>query len=133
MTAVTATPEVRAGRAGASDRAVAENRLGLKLVAPAVIIMLIVTAWPMIQALYLSLFRYRLTTPDDKAFIWFRNYGTILSDGLFWRDTLNTVIIMIVTVAVELVIGFCFAMVMHRIIFARGGGSMPMSFSTASA
>jgi multiple sugar transport system permease protein len=34
-------------RPATTDRAVAENRLGLKLVAPAVIVMLIVTAWPM--------------------------------------------------------------------------------------
>jgi multiple sugar transport system permease protein len=103
-----------------TDRAVAENRLGLKLVAPAVIVMIVVTAWPMIQALYLSLYRYRLTTPDDRAFVGLRNYGTILTDSLFWRDTLNTVLIMLVSVAVELVIGFIFAMVMHRVIFARG-------------
>src|SRR4029078_1447183 len=42
------------------------------------------------------------------------------TDSLFWRDTWNTVVIMVLTVAVELVIGFAFAMVMHRIIFARG-------------
>jgi multiple sugar transport system permease protein len=122
---VTATPGARAQNqrrrnAPASDRTTAENRLGQKLVAPAVIVMLLVTAWPMIQALYLSLFRYRLTTPDDREFIWFSNYGTVLSDSLFWQDTVNTVIIMVVTVAVELVIGFAFAMVMHRIVFARG-------------
>ena len=103
-----------------SDRSRAEDRLGLKLVAPAVILMLLVTAYPMLQALYLSLFRYRLTTPDDREFIWFSNYVNILSDPLFWQDTLNTVIIMVVTVAIELVIGFAFAMVMHRIVFARG-------------
>ena len=104
----------------ASDRSKAENRLGLKLVAPAVIMMLLVTAWPMIQALYLSLFRYRLTAPDDREFIGVDNYVTVLTDSLFWRDTWNTILIMVVTVAVELVIGFAFAMVMHRIIFARG-------------
>ena len=104
----------------ASDRAVAENRLGLKLVAPAVVVMVLVTAYPMIQALYLSLFRYRLTIPDDKSFIGLGNYAMVLTDSLFWKDTLNTVLIMIITVAVELVIGFAFAMVMHRIIFARG-------------
>jgi multiple sugar transport system permease protein len=104
----------------ASDRAVAENRLGLKLVAPAVVIMVIVTAYPMVRALYLSLFRYRLTAPDDKEFIGLSNYGTVLGDPLFWRDTLNTVLIMVVTVGVELVVGFAFAMVMHRVIFARG-------------
>jgi multiple sugar transport system permease protein len=120
-TAAAPPPATGRGKAKLSDRATAENRLGQKLVLPAVVIMLIVTAWPMLQALYLSLFRYRLTTPDDREFVWFSNYGTILSDPLFWKDTLNTVIIMVVTVAVELVIGFVFAMVMHRIVFARGG------------
>ena len=106
--------------ARATDRAVGENRLGLKLVAPAVIMMLIVTAYPMLQALYLSLFRYRLTTPDEKEFVGLGNYVTALSDSLFWHDLFNTVVIMVVSVAIELVIGFAFAMVMHRIIFARG-------------
>ncbi|MBA2444049.1 MAG: sugar ABC transporter permease, partial [Nocardioidaceae bacterium] len=57
MTTVIATTETKAGKAPkaqASDRAVGENRLGLKLVAPAVVLMLIVTAYPMLQALYLS-------------------------------------------------------------------------------
>lgn len=119
MTTTIATPAM-ARTPEASDRSSAENRLGQKLVAPAVILMLLVTAWPMIQALWLSLFRYRLTAPQDKGFVGLSNYLTILSDSLFWKDTLNTVIIMVVTVAVELVIGFAFAMVMHRIVFARG-------------
>ena len=122
MSIATANPAANPAtdRKTISDRSAAENALGRKLVAPAVILMLLVTAWPMIQALYLSLFRYRLTTPDDKAFVGLGNYGTILTDSLFWKDTWNTVLIMVITVAVELVIGFAFAMVMHRIIFARG-------------
>lgn len=103
-----------------SDRARAENALGWKLVAPAVAMMLLVTAYPMIRALYLSLFRYRLTAPDDREFAGLSNYLTILTDSLWWTDVGNTVFIMVATVAVELVIGFAFAMVMHRIIFARG-------------
>ncbi|MDX6318598.1 MAG: trehalose/maltose transport system permease protein, partial [Nocardioidaceae bacterium] len=69
-----------------SDRSRAENRLGLRLVAPAVILMVLVTAYPMLQALYLSLFRYRLTTPGDKKFIGLSNYLTVLGDSLFWSD-----------------------------------------------
>jgi multiple sugar transport system permease protein len=117
-TATATTP--KPARAHVSDRTRAENRLGQRLVAPAVIMMLIVTAWPMIKALWDSTFRYRLTTPDDKEFVGLSNYGTILSDSLFWKDTWNTLVIMVVTVGVELVIGFTFAMVMHRILFARG-------------
>jgi multiple sugar transport system permease protein len=117
-TAASAPPAAR--RKAASDRAVAENRLGARLVAPAVILMLVVTAYPMLQALYLSLFRYRLTTPGEREFVGLSNYLTALGDSLFWYDLWNTVVIMVVSVAVELVIGFAFAMVMHRILVARG-------------
>ena len=103
-----------------ADRSRAENRLGWKLVAPAVVLMLLVTAYPMLRALYLSLFRYRLTAPDDREFAGLSNYVTVLTDPLWWTDVGNTLFIMIVTVAIELVIGFAFAMVMHRIVFARG-------------
>ncbi len=123
MTTVTEAPAakpVARRRAQLSDRAAAENRLGRRLVAPAVVVMLVVTAYPMFQALYLSLFRYRLTDPNAKEFVGLSNYGTVLTDSLFWKDTWNTVLIMVVTVAVELVIGFAFAMVMHRIIIGRG-------------
>jgi multiple sugar transport system permease protein len=120
VTTTLSRPPAAVDTPGVSDRSAAENRLGQKLVAPALIMMVLVTAYPMLQALYLSLFRYRLTTPDDKGFVGIDNYVTVLSDSLFWKDTLNTVIIMVVSVAVELVIGFAFAMVMHRIIFGRG-------------
>jgi multiple sugar transport system permease protein len=103
-----------------TERARGENRLAWKLVAPAIVVMLVVTAYPMFRALYLSLFQYRLTAPDDREFVGLSNYLTVLTDSLWWQDVFNTVLIMVVTVAFELVIGFGFALVMHRLIFARG-------------
>jgi multiple sugar transport system permease protein len=122
VTTTVATPAQTSDKAHAqaSDRSRAENRLGQRLVLPAVLVMVLVTAYPMFQALYLSFYRYRLTTPGDRAFVGLSNYKVILTDPLFWHDTWNTIVIMVVTVAVELVIGFCFAMVMHRIMIARG-------------
>ena len=111
--------EKKAKRAD-SERSRAENSLGRKLVAPAIVVMLLVTAFPMLRALYLSFFTYSLTAPEDREFVGLQNYITALSDPLFWRDTGVTVLYMVVTVAIELVIGFIFAMVMHRVIFARG-------------
>lgn len=107
-------------RAVISDRARAETRLGQRLVAPAVILMLLVTAFPMLRALYLSTFDYALTDPNNRDFVGLGNYLTALTDPLFWQTTAVTVLYMVVTVAIELVIGFVFAMVMHRVIFARG-------------
>ena len=82
--------------------------------------MLVVTAFPMLRALYLSLFNYSLTAPEDREFVGLSNYVTALTDPLFWKTTGVTVLYMLVTVGVELVIGFVFAMVMHKVIFARG-------------
>ncbi len=121
MTTVTAPPRSERGqKPEISDRARAETRLGQKLVAPAIVLMLVVTAFPMIRALYLSLFNYSLTAPEDREFVGLSNYLTALTDPLFWKTTGVTVLYMLVTVGVELVIGFVFAMVMHRVIFARG-------------
>jgi multiple sugar transport system permease protein len=121
MTLVETAPTVGKGRARAeiSDRSRAERRLGLLLSAPAVIVMLLVTAYPLANAVYLSLFSYRLTAPDDRQFVWFANYATALTDGLFWQVVLTTFLITAITVAVELVLGFMLAMVMHNAIFGR--------------
>ena len=119
MTTATA-PAPKGTKAVVSDRSRAETRLGQKLVAPAIILMLIVTAFPMVRAIWLSVYNYSLTAPDDKAFVGLGNYLTALTDSLFWQTTGITVFYMVFTVAIELVIGFAFAMVMHRLIFARG-------------
>jgi len=104
----------------ASDRTRDENRLGWYLAGPALLVMLLVTAYPMFRAIYLSLFNYRLTDPSGRTFNGLTNYATVLSDPKWWNAVATTVIITVVTVSIELVIGFGFAMVMHRIIFGRG-------------
>jgi multiple sugar transport system permease protein len=116
VTAVTASVET-AGRV--TDRARAERRLGWMLVAPALVAMVGVTAYPLARAVWLSLYSYRITDPAGREFVGLRNYGVVLSDSLWWSDVLTTVVIAVVTVAVELVVGFAFASVMHRIIFGR--------------
>jgi multiple sugar transport system permease protein len=102
-----------------TERARHERRLGWWLSAPAFIMMVAVTAYPMANAVYLSTFSYRLTDPAGKEFVGLGNYLVVLTDPLWWQDVATTAIITVVTVSVELVIGFTFAMVMHRIIFGR--------------
>ena len=109
----------KTGRKPLTERDRAERRLGLMLVAPAVIVMLAVTAYPLIYSIWLSLQRYNLRFPDDHAFVGLSNYGKILSSSIFWQDMSATFLITIISVAVELVIGMAFAPVMHRAIFGR--------------
>jgi len=96
----------------ASDRAKSESKLGWMLSAPAVIILLAVTAYPIVQAIWFSLFNYRMTDPDNRFFNWGHNYVVILTDPQWWTTLGVTLLLTIVTVAVELVLGFALALVM---------------------
>jgi multiple sugar transport system permease protein len=109
---------VRAGRR--SDRVRSERRLGLLLCAPAVLAMLLVTAYPIAYAVVLSVQDIDLRFPDEGGFVGLDNYGAVLSSELWWTGVLNTVGIAAVSVSIELVLGMGIAMVMHRAIFGRG-------------
>ena len=113
------TDRPKGGKKAMTDRARAERSLGLKLAAPAALIMLAVTAYPIAYAVYLSLFRFDLRTPDQNDFVGLSNYLLVLTSGVWWEAVLATVIITVVSVALELVIGLAFALVMHRAIFGR--------------
>ncbi|MDO5634428.1 MAG: sugar ABC transporter permease [Micrococcus sp.] len=104
-----------------SARSRAEAKLGMWLAAPAFIIMLAVVMVPIVIAVYDSLFQYRLTAPDQREFVGIQNYVTIFSDQIFWSALGVTVLITVVTVAVELVLGFLLAMVMHKAIKSTRG------------
>lgn len=97
-----------------SERARSQTRLGWWLAGPAFVVMLLVTAYPIIQAFYQSLWDYRLTTPEDRHWVWFRNYVVVLTDPLWWQAIGVTLLITGITVVVELVLGFGLALVMHR-------------------
>ena len=60
-------------RARLSEGARAERRLGWLLCAPAVIVMIAVTAYPIGYAIYVSLERYILSAPQLTKFVGFSN------------------------------------------------------------
>ena len=97
---------------GGSDKTRAERRLGWLLAGPAFLVMLLVTAYPIAQAVFDSLFDYRLTDPSNTSFVGLANYGVIITDSVWWTSFGVTALITVVTVAVELVLGFGLALVM---------------------
>jgi multiple sugar transport system permease protein len=108
-----------ASRPAVSDRARRERRLGLWLSSPSFVVMVLVTAYPLGYALFLSLFSYNLTDPSAREFVGLSNYSTILTDSVWWKDFTTTLAITAVSVAVELVLGFGMAFVMYRILRGR--------------
>jgi len=112
----TGRPDARPRKKRGSDRSRSEARLGWYLAGPAFVIMLAVTMYPILQALYDSMFSLRLTAPDETELVWFRNYQVVLGDPTFWQSLGVTAFITVVTVVIELVLGFFLALVMHRAI-----------------
>jgi multiple sugar transport system permease protein len=78
------------GRRRLTERARAERNLAWKLCAPAVVVMLLVTAYPIVYAVWLSLQKYDLRFPDEREFVGLANYGDVLSSSLWWDDLFTT-------------------------------------------
>jgi multiple sugar transport system permease protein len=103
-----------------TEKTRAERKLGLLLCAPAVIAMLLVTAYPILYALVLSVQEVDLRFPDEGGFVGLDNYVTALTSGVFLQSIGNTLFITIVSVAIELALGMLIALAMHKAIFGRG-------------
>lgn len=98
----------------------AERRLGLLLCAPAALVMLVVAGWPIVYSFLLSFQRYDLRFPEDRGWIGFDNYTTVLTNQYWWTAFGITTVIMLISVAIELVLGMALAMILHRTLVARG-------------
>ena len=118
-----AVPEQRSRRgshAPLSDNKRAERRLGLLLCAPAALVMVLVTAYPILYSVWLSLQRFDLRFPDERQFVGLENYVTVLTNDFWWTAFGVTALITVVTVAIELVLGMGLALIMHRTLVGRG-------------
>jgi multiple sugar transport system permease protein len=119
-TAPTRPVEAPPARRRVTERAREERKLAWMLCAPAVIVMLLVTGFPIAYAIYLSLQKDDLRFPDEKEFVGLSNYIDVLTSSTWWQDVWNTLIITVFSVSLELVLGMAIALVMHRAIFGRG-------------
>ncbi|HUW09296.1 MAG TPA: sugar ABC transporter permease [Anaerolineae bacterium] len=79
-------------------------------VAPCLVIIILVTVFPTVYSLGLSLFKWEVTL-QEKPFIGLGNYIALFSDARFLRSILNTVLLVTVGVGIELVLGFFLAQV----------------------
>ena len=91
-----------------------ERRLGILFVVPALVLMAVVAAWPVLNAIWLSLHRYNVKVPEDYAFIGLDNYIRILSSTHWWTAVGTTLMFGIASVTLEFALGLAMALVMNR-------------------
>jgi len=98
-----------------------DGRLAFIMVTPAIIILALVIGFPVLQAVWRSLFSDSLTNPGE--FIGLANYSRALwgkGSEDFWAAFNVTIFFAFVTVALETAIGFAMALVMNRAFMGRG-------------
>ncbi|CAE6485796.1 Trehalose transport system permease protein SugA [Nitrosomonas nitrosa] len=96
-----------------------ERRLAWLLCAPAVTVLIGVIVYPILYAVWLSLFRYDLRFPEQRVFVGLDNYVSILTSEVWWQALGNTLILTIGSVSIELLLGFILALIMHHTLFWR--------------
>ena len=96
-----------------------ERRLAWLLCAPAVTVLIGVTVYPILYAVWLSLFRYDLRFSEQRVFVGLDHYVSILTSEVWWQALGNTLILTIGSVSIELLLGFILALIMHHTLFWR--------------
>lgn len=94
---------------------ISERALGLFMLAPMVIVLLLVVAYPLADSFWLSLHRMNLTRPDQGTpFIGLENYLYAFRQPAFWYAIQRTMYFTIISVGLELVLGILFAVLLNE-------------------
>jgi multiple sugar transport system permease protein len=97
-----------------------ERRTGWILTIPALLLLLLVFAYPILRAFWQSVFTINLANQLHPTFSGFYNYGRMAQDGRFWQSLWNSTVFTFSSVAIELVLGMAIALVLHQSFRGRG-------------
>jgi N,N'-diacetylchitobiose transport system permease protein len=94
-----------------------ERTIPYLLLAPAVVVMLVLLAWPAVQVIGISFRKLDLGELVRGELVWvgFDNYTAVLSDPAFWTITLRTVLFTAAIVAGTVLAGMLIALLMRHL------------------
>ena len=98
-----------------------ERVVGYLFVAPALILIAVIAFFPIAQAIWYSLQNYLPTFPQfGSQFVGLQNYVKVFQDRTFTGSIGWTVLFMVVSVALEFLLGLIFALVLNQKFPGRG-------------
>lgn len=115
MVAVSAAP-----RRAARTLAAQERRFALALLAPALVVLLLVTTVPLVYLAWNSLQRIDLGMPWMSGFAGLDNYTKMGSDPRFWNSLWLTAVYTLSTVVLQVIIGLSLALLVLQIPKGQG-------------
>lgn len=92
------------------------KRFGICMVLPTLIVLLIMTAYPLLSTFIYSFTDYNYLKGTDSAeFILFENYTSLFENGYFRQATWNTVLFTVLAVALEMGFGLLIALFVNSL------------------
>ena len=109
-------------RATRADRTLAEQRVRAAwlFLAPMLVVLLLVAAWPLARTIAFSFTDATLADLTNWEFVGFANYVYLLQDPQWWRAVLNTLLFTVVSVGLETALGLIIALTLNAHLPGRG-------------
>lgn len=84
------------------------------LLLPSVVFLVLMSIFPLIYSLWLSMRQYNLSRPDLAFWVGFRNYSQILHDDLFWKAFRVSITFTVSALVLQFVLGLGIALLLDR-------------------
>jgi multiple sugar transport system permease protein len=84
------------------------------LVAPALALLFVMNIYPLLWSFGLSFFNYRANRMKQPTFVGLQNYANVITDPVVWDRLHTTAIMVVLTVSVQMVIGFLLALLFSK-------------------
>lgn len=98
----------------------AQARLAFWMLLPAILGLIAISVYPVVQTFIWAFQHNRLTDPDNVYFNGLRNFQRLSHDPGFWSALRFTLLYAVLSVAMQFVVGFVFALTAHREFKGRG-------------
>jgi multiple sugar transport system permease protein len=105
---------------GKRKKGIGERALARYMLAPSLILILLVAAYPILYAVWLSLHDYSVVNPGVSRWDFGGNYTEALGSSEFWNAFRTTFVFSIFSVLLETIIGLGMALAMHAAFRGQG-------------
>jgi multiple sugar transport system permease protein len=114
------------------SRELSERALGIVMLAPMLLVLVLVIGYPLLDSFWLSLHRANLASPEQgQPFVGLSNYLYAFNQPDFWYSIQRTLYFTVLSVALELVLGILFAVLLNERFRGNLGARLAMIFPWA--
>lgn len=84
------------------------------MLSPAMVIVLLIIALPMVYSFFLSFTNFSLLSTKNLDFVGLENYFQLFMDDIFIKSLIRTIVFLALSISIEFVLGFSIALLLSR-------------------